>query len=254
MPSPRWAILIGIDGYIDTDQGPLVTYPDLQGCVTDVYQMEQCLLEYCAPDGIHITKLISARPDDPRRVADGADTIDTTYENIIAAIEKVTTDAQPGDLVYIHYSGRGARVKSIFENHQWGDLDEALVPANIGDGGRYLRDLEIAYLLQEMNSRGLQVTAVFDCCHSGGLNRGRQVQHRVRGSLEHDLQTLPRDRSMFPDDLLQRARQARPRLPRTVELLPGTGWLSLNAMSSWLLVNPTSSLWNMMGSQKVMAF
>jgi len=60
------------------------------------------------------------------------------------------------------------------------DKDEALVPSDILYGGRYLRDLELAILMQEMAEKGLIVTASLDCCHSGGALRGEDGTDPVR--------------------------------------------------------------------------
>ncbi len=46
---------------------------------------------------------------------------------------------------------------------------------------RYLRDLEMARLLERLRERGAAVTLVLDCCHSGGATRGT-VRDGVRGA------------------------------------------------------------------------
>lgn len=75
-----------------------------------------------------------------------------TYENIVNKFKEVTAKAQPQDLVYIHYSGHGGRAKTIYEDIKgFAAFDEALVPTDIGQpNSRYLRDLELAKLLDDM--------------------------------------------------------------------------------------------------------
>ncbi|MFM7440176.1 MAG: caspase family protein, partial [Snowella sp.] len=95
-----------------------------------------------------------------------------TYENIVEAFNTITETAQAEDLVYIHYSGHGGRVKTIFPDLKGeGQFDEGLVPMDVGDRGRYLRDVEMATLLKRMTDKGLLVTVIFDSCHSGGATR-----------------------------------------------------------------------------------
>jgi hypothetical protein len=81
---------------------------------------------------------------------------------------------QKGDFVYIHYSGHGARTTTIFADlkKETDDIDEALVPCDINMGGKYLRDYELGALLENLVAKGLIVTLVLDCCHSGGALRG----------------------------------------------------------------------------------
>ena len=95
-----------------------------------------------------------------------------TYENIVRAFQDITETAQEKDLVYIHYSGHGGRVKTIFPDLKGeGQYDEGLVPMDVGDDGRYLRDVEMTTLLKQMTDKGLIVTVIFDSCHSGGATR-----------------------------------------------------------------------------------
>ena len=45
----------------------------------------------------------------------------------------------------------------------------------------YVRDVEIACLLRLMVEKELDVFVVFDCCHSGGLNRNSEATTHIRG-------------------------------------------------------------------------
>ena len=96
-----------------------------------------------------------------------------TYQNIVDAFKSITETAQAKDLVYIHYSGHGGRVKTAYPDlKREGQYDEGLVPMDVGDDGYYLRDVEMATLLKRMTDKGLIVTVIFDSCHSGGATRG----------------------------------------------------------------------------------
>ena len=107
--------------------------------------------------------------------------------------------APSGSLVYIHYSGHGGRAKTLFPQVKGEDgVDEGLVPTDIGTPhGQYVRDLEIAEILQNFESKGLVVTLVLDCCHSGGATRGEEVGIRGIESID-DKPLLPGQELIAP--------------------------------------------------------
>jgi hypothetical protein len=129
-------------------------------------------------------KLTSPNPE----VAETIETKDPepTYENIVAKFQAITEIAQPGEQVYIHYSGHGGRTTTIYPELKGNDqLDEGIVPIDVGkESGRYLRDVELATLLKRMTDKGLIVTLVLDSCHSGEATRGDDVA--IRGPGETD--------------------------------------------------------------------
>ncbi|MCK7510498.1 MAG: hypothetical protein MZV70_44895 [Desulfobacterales bacterium] len=76
-----------------------------------------------------------------------------------------------------------------------GDLDEALVPTDIGNSeARYLRDMELAYLLKAMVDK-LVATVVLDGSTIGGATRGKNAEAvartMVRRELGHDATVRP---------------------------------------------------------------
>ncbi|MCJ8281433.1 MAG: caspase family protein, partial [Rivularia sp. ALOHA_DT_140] len=80
----------------------------------------------------------------------------------------------------MQYSGHGGRATTNYPQLK-GDngIDEGFVPVDIGTGeGQYLRDLELAMLMKKMVDKGLVVTLVIDCCHSGGTVRGEYADIR----------------------------------------------------------------------------
>lgn len=165
-------LLIGIDSY-----KPNRLFKDLRGAVQDINLVETFLKETLnvSPDRIH--KLISPNPKDTTIADVRAAGEEPTYENIVKAFDRITQTAQPGEQVYIHYSGHGGRIKTIYPNLKQGNreqTDEGIVPMDIGDTpeGRYIRDVEMTTLLKRMTDKGLIVTVVLDCCNSGGATRG----------------------------------------------------------------------------------
>ncbi|KAF3315814.1 hypothetical protein TWF173_003010 [Orbilia oligospora] len=202
-PGPQiWVILIGINYYMPGSARNVV-FPDLKGCVEDVNQLERLLDDFFSGQDVSIHRLTASTPDSGKEPTEIQSSW-PTYDNIVNAFKKVTRDAKPNDLVYIHYSGHGAQVKTIFGNLKSNGLDEALVPTDICCGGRYLRDVEVAALLDEMLEKGLIVTLILDCCHSGSANRNYSTSDGlVRGittpdqiTLEHDLSTISSEESL----------------------------------------------------------
>ena len=98
-----------------------------------------------------------------------------TYGAIVAAWRRLADELPAGSQVYIHYSGHGGRARTHFPDAKGAAaLDEVLVPCDVNDRaeGRYLRDVEVAHLLERMGERGLAVTLVVNSCNAGGITRG----------------------------------------------------------------------------------
>ncbi|OTA82499.1 hypothetical protein M434DRAFT_191089 [Hypoxylon sp. CO27-5] len=218
----KWAILIGIDYYIPGNNRPGMSFPMLNGCVNDVMLVENHLRCTTDIDPHRIHKLTASRPpaqESESRSLVGRREMQPTYENMVKVFEHVTKRAKKGDLVYVHFAGHGASVASIFASLKTrggeldkkktskadsnGVLDEVLVPTDIACGGRYLRDVELAVLLQDMAERGLAVTIVLDCCHGGGMNRGNQgvLRQSIRGIQNVDTNILESDVSIISDHI-----------------------------------------------------
>ncbi|MEG3862475.1 caspase family protein [Microcoleus sp. herbarium12] len=194
-----YALLIGINFYFPHRLPEGNCYKNLRGCVQDINHVETYLKDtfHLTPDQIiKLTATASDNPDQPQEPPE----LLPTYENIVAKFKELTAKAQPQDRVYIHYSGHGGRAKTIFESLKgFGGLDEALVPTDIGQpNSRYLRDLELAKLLEEMVEKELVVTLVLDSCHSGGATREMSGDDRIRGEGFIDTTPRPTDSLVAP--------------------------------------------------------
>lgn len=168
------ALLIGINHYLPNQLPNGLYYKSLLGCVHDVNLVEAFLRQDLHIPNANITKLTSsqpvagAEPPEPRSQW-------PTYENIVNSFKRLADVAQPGDQVFIHYSGHGGRAVTTNEfkdiKGQTG-LDEVVVPMDLGNSeGGYLRDTELHFLLQSMVQKNLYVTLVLDSCHAGGTTR-----------------------------------------------------------------------------------
>ena len=178
-----YALLIGIDCYLPNRLSNGISYRNLGGSVRDINHVEEFLLRQ-PQQPTQIFKLTSSNPDftefgklpKPKEPEQEL----PTYKNIVAKFQELTATATSGDLVYIQYSGHGGRAITNYPQIK-GDngIDEGFVPVDIGEGkGQYLRDLELAMLMKKMVDKGLVVTLIIDCCHSGGTVRGEYADIR----------------------------------------------------------------------------
>jgi hypothetical protein len=179
--SRLYALLIGIDRYAYEGKAARGLYGDLEGAVRDVQAMATFLIGEREVPQEHIRSLTASTSERERTE------ISPTYDNITGALQELRSQARRGDRLLIHYSGHGGRIPALCPELKPSGLDEALVPIDVGDsGGRYLRDVELAFTLRRMLHDGLHVTFVLDCCHSGGALRQRRPG--VRGAPRVDRQ------------------------------------------------------------------
>lgn len=207
-----WALLIGVDCYMPATIPDLPRYGNLGGCVNDILLMDAFLRERRNVPAAHIKKLTATVPaSGPKHEPQEPPERQPTKANIIAALQALAKPdgPQPGDQVYIHYSGHGGRAVTIRPDIKGKDgLDESLVPTDYGQivneaqpEDRYVRDLELAALLQALVDRKLIVTVILDSCHAGGA-ASRGSMEGVRGSDEIDkIPRVPSTLAGAPDEL-----------------------------------------------------
>ncbi len=193
-----YALLIGIDCYLPNRLSDGMSYRNLRGSVRDINYVEKFLLRQ-PQKPTKIFKLTSSNPDlntlelaaipKPKEPEPQL----PTYKNIVAHFQQLTDTAAPGDLVYIQYCGHGGRAKTNYPQIKGENgIDEGLVPVDIGTGeGQYLRDLELAKLLQNMVDKGLVVTLVLDCCHAAGFTRGEDTDIRGLDTIDETPRQTP---------------------------------------------------------------
>ena len=140
------AVLCGIDEYRGVAD-------DLQGCVNDIDDVEQMLLDVFDADPESITTLRNA---------------EATRAAIIAALSTTIAAARPGDHVYIHLAGHGSSIPDRSGDEADG-LDEIFLTAD-HDWHRPLSDDDIRTALAAAPT-GVAITFIADSCHSGSITR-----------------------------------------------------------------------------------
>ncbi|MGB3759280.1 MAG: caspase family protein [Rivularia sp. (in: cyanobacteria)] len=220
--SNLYALLIGIDHYLPNPLPDGISYPNLNGCVRDINHVTDFLkLKLKIPNEQFFTLTASniaqpQPPEPPEKLP--------TYENMVTMFAHLTKIAQPSDQIYIHYSGHGGRAKTNYPQLKGENgVDETLVPTDIGNStARYLRDIELAKILERMVDKGLIVTVVLDSCHSGGATRGDDCD--VRGLDTIDTTVRPTESLVATDtELIQTWETLTTEDTRNVTL--GSGWL-----------------------------
>jgi hypothetical protein len=203
-----YALLIGVDCYMPNRLPDGSYYVNLGGCVSDIQRVEAFLKDFKRVPVPQILKLTaSPSAGDKSKPSEPPEQL-PTRDNMVASFRKLGEMAPAGSQVYIHYSGHGGRAKTVFAEIKGADeLDEGLVPTDIGTSeGQYLRDIELAHLLQELVNKGLLVTLILDCCHSGGATRGDAA---IRGMNVEDNKPLqPNHQPVATVDALRATWQA----------------------------------------------
>ena len=103
---------------------------------------------------------------------------DPTLGAIRQAFADLTATVEPGDFVYLHFSGHGTQAPAQDAASELDGLDELFLPSDIGKWSNSvgvvenaLVDDEIGTLIDGLRAKGANVWAVFDSCHSGTVTR-----------------------------------------------------------------------------------
>ena len=101
-----------------------------------------------------------------------------TLQAIRDAFADLTAKAQPGDFIYLHFSGHGTQAPATDDPNELDGLDELFLPVDIGKWNdsvghveNALVDDEIGAMVDALRARGADVWVVFDSCHSGTATR-----------------------------------------------------------------------------------
>jgi len=95
---------------------------------------------------------------------DDGEHVEPTKDNMLEAYRAIVEASEPGDAVFLHYSGHGCRIPDDNGDEEDG-YDEALVPRDYQEAG-VIRDDELFDVIVKPLSEGVTLTAIMDCCHS----------------------------------------------------------------------------------------
>jgi hypothetical protein len=87
-----------------------------------------------------------------------------TKRNIEDAFSRMTQYSKAGDVVFVHYSGHGGKVRDVSGDEADG-FDETLIPVDFKTAGQIIDDDVLEILVKPMRA-GVHCTVLMDCCHS----------------------------------------------------------------------------------------
>jgi hypothetical protein len=156
------ALLIGVDYYQQNG------VPPTDGAVADAEGLRQLLLKKFNFASNSIVVLRNQ---------------DATTQNILRELDRVVSDSQRGDRVFISYAGHGFQVPDEYIIDEKDGLDEVIAPYNVTITGRSTGKVNLllaknTYITDDVFNDykiklvGRSVVMVFDSCHSGTISRG----------------------------------------------------------------------------------
>jgi hypothetical protein len=89
-----------------------------------------------------------------------------TFLNITEAFKALSEESQPGDAVFVQFSGHGGRILDDRRNSEEQSYDEVIVPSDYSVSGM-IRDTLIFKTLLAPMRYGVTVTIMIDCCDNG---------------------------------------------------------------------------------------
>ncbi|KAJ9563243.1 hypothetical protein OSB04_008403 [Centaurea solstitialis] len=130
------------------------TKAELRGCINDVKRMHRCLIDRFGFSEDDINVLIDS--DDSYTQPTG--------RNIRKALADLVASAEPGDFLFVHYSGHGTRLPAETGDDDDTGYDECIVPCDMN----LITDDDFREIVDQV-PHGCRITIVSDSCHSGGL-------------------------------------------------------------------------------------
>ena len=91
-----------------------------------------------------------------------------TFSNIVDAFRILSEESQPGDAVFVQFSGHGGRVLDAATDSEVESYDEVIVPCDYEQTG-LIRDTLIFKTLLAPMRYGVTLTILIDCCDTGML-------------------------------------------------------------------------------------
>lgn len=148
------ALIIGIDLY-NPDLGS-VRWQNLDGCVNDAISIKEVLMARFNFNEKGITVLKNQ---------------EASRETILKEFDKLFKNSASGDIAVIYYAGHGSQVRNSASSEA-DKKDESIVPADSYKGAKDIRDKELSRIFNQFAEKGIILSVIFDCCHSGSIARG----------------------------------------------------------------------------------
>jgi hypothetical protein len=89
-----------------------------------------------------------------------------THKNITEAFRRLAEMSQPGDAVFVLFTGHGCRIMDSPIDVTAESYDEALLPSDFEESG-IIRDTLVFKTLFAPMKKGVTLTCIIDCAHTG---------------------------------------------------------------------------------------
>jgi Ca2+-binding EF-hand superfamily protein len=126
----------------------------LSGCINDSDTFVHMLT---TEFGYSVQDIRQLRDDHPQRMP--------SKKNLLAALSWLVSGASEGDHLFFHYSGHGTQQEDT-DGDEMDGKDDCIVPCDFQHHG-FISDDELRSLLVESLPKGVRLTCILDCCHSG---------------------------------------------------------------------------------------
>lgn len=161
----NYALVVGVSKYPDLDEKLWLAGPRNDATMVRDFLESNTALQF-SPD--HVVTL-----------ADGVDgAADPTSAHIRQAFADLAAKVEPGDFVYLHFSGHGSQAPARVPGEEQDGLDELFLPSDVSGWDKQtgtiqnaLVDDDIGTMINAILDKGANVWAVFDSCHSGTVTR-----------------------------------------------------------------------------------
>ena len=158
----RRALIVGINSYAGPANAPVNPrgpIRDLKGAVNDAKAMQAILINRFQFKPERIDTLFDQQ---------------ASRDQILNSLKKLLNECQSNDVAVFFYAGHGSQVKNSLSKEP-DQKDETIVPADAWKpDSKDIRDKELAVIYNAFLDKGVNLTVINDCCHSGSLSRGPQ--------------------------------------------------------------------------------
>ncbi|KNE65636.1 hypothetical protein AMAG_09619 [Allomyces macrogynus ATCC 38327] len=134
------------------------TKAELRGCINDVQNISSYMFNNW---GFQPSNSVILTDDQPGLSGQ------PTRHNILKAMDWLVHKARPNDSLFLHYSGHGSHTKDQTGDEADGQ-DETIVPVDYTKAGMITDDELYDHLVKPLR-KGVRLTVIFDCCHSGTI-------------------------------------------------------------------------------------
>eukprot|EP00051_Salpingoeca_urceolata_P017117 m.230983 g.230983 ORF g.230983 m.230983 type:complete len:592 (-) comp18863_c0_seq4:1165-2940(-) len=144
----------------------------LRGCINDVKNIKAFVYERFGFSEANSVTLTDDQHDPQFK---------PTKQNILNAFRWLVTGAQPGDSLFLHYSGHGGS-ETDRDGDEVDGKDETIIPVDYKQAGQITDDVINATVVKAVPP-GVRLTAIFDSCHSGSV-MDLPFSYKVDGNLQ----------------------------------------------------------------------